>query len=78
MAGGSMTHTEKTHLIDAYMSAWFAVKNRSCVVNIEPQGWFSVVHTGSPVIYRRRAADLLRGLVTLTDQLAKKAAQVQA
>ena len=72
-----MTHTEKTHLIDAYMSAWFAVKGRSCVVNIESQGWFSVIHTGSPVVYKRRAVDLLRGLVTLTDQLAKKA-QVSA
>jgi hypothetical protein len=68
-----MTHTEKEHLIDAYMSAWFAVKTRSCVVNIEPHGWFSVVHAGSPLVHRRRAADLLRGLVTLTDQLAKKA-----
>jgi hypothetical protein len=68
-----MTHTDKQNLIDAYMSAWFAVKGRSCVVNIDPQGWFSVVHTGSPVVHRRRAADLLRGLVTLTDQLAKKA-----
>jgi hypothetical protein len=71
-----MTHTEKNHLIDAYMSAWFAVKGRSCVVNIEPHGWFSVVHTGSPVVHKRRAVDILRGLVTLTDQLAKKAQQV--
>lgn len=67
-----MTHTEKEHLIDAYMSAWFAVKGRSCVVNIEPHGWFSVVHIGSPMVHRRRAVDLLRGLVTLTDQLVKK------
>lgn len=73
-----MTHTEKTHLIDAYMAAWFAVKGEDCVVNIEPHGWFSVNYKKTPFIYRRRAAELLKGLAGLTNQLAKKAQQVTA
>lgn len=68
-----MTHTEKNHLVDAYMAAWLAVNDEHCVVNIDPNGWFSVKFERTPHIYRRRAVDLLRGLAGLTAQLAEKA-----
>jgi hypothetical protein len=73
-----MTHTDKEHLAQAYMSAWLAVKRRPCTVTVDSNGWFTVSHQGYSLPDRRRAADLLRGLAVLTDRIVENSKKVQA
>ena len=68
-----MTMTDKENLARAYEFAWKAVKRRPCIVTIEPNGWFTRSWPDwSARPDKKRASDLLNGLVVLTQQLEKK------
>ena len=70
-----MKEIEKQYIADAYMSAWQAVKGEKIKVTVEPYGWFDrcmPAGCGQVMVQRVRAADLLKGIATLTARLANK------
>lgn len=64
---------DRENLAKAYVSAWNAVKGRKIIIGIEANGWFTRSwpdwHAGAD---KKRASDLIRGLVVLTEQLNKR------
>jgi hypothetical protein len=66
-----MTKEERFHLAKSYEAAWYAVKGSSMTITIKPSGWYTKAHRGYHV-GNVRASELLRGLFTLTTQLAVK------
>jgi len=68
-----MTNEDRENLARAYEFAWKAVKRRPCIITIEPNGWFTRSWPDwSARPDKKRASDLLNGLVLLTQQLEKK------
>lgn len=67
-----MDAIDRDRLARAYASAWLAVKGWAIEVKHEPRGWFTVqFEPGRGLPRRVRAADLIVGLVHLTDRLAQ-------
>jgi hypothetical protein len=65
-----MTNEDRENLARAYEFAWKAIKRRPCVITIEPNGWFT--RSLPDWSDKKRASELLNGLVELTQQLEKK------
>lgn len=67
-----MDAIDRGRLALAYTNAWTAVKGWAPEVKPEPRGWFTVqFEPGRGLPRRVRAADLIAGLVHLTDRLAQ-------